>query len=106
MQRIGGIVDHMPMPGARVPCKWFRSDRPHPKLYTLLVKPDIVEIAKTSCGTANKTTSLSLKHAEHALHHRWVEQNIIIQKVNIGRTALHEKEVPLFGKTITRQVPV
>src|SRR5258706_4975953 len=106
MQRVGGVIDFVPIPGNSIGCKWLRLHRACPEFDMLLVRAHIIEKAKTGRGTADEATFLDLEYTQHAFHDGWVEQHIIIKVVDIGSMALFEQEVTLLGETVARQVAV
>src|SRR5579883_1406828 len=70
----------------------------------LLVRPHIVQIPQSCSWAADKAAALFLKYAQHALHHRRVEQHIVIEKMNIRRGTLLKQEVTLLCEAASWQV--
>ena len=68
------------------------------------MRPNIVEVTQASRGAANKATFFIPEHTEHTPHHCRFEQNVVIEKVNIGCLTLLNKKVPLFCHSALWQV--
>jgi len=69
-----------------------------------LVRSYLFEVTKACGSTTNKTASFSLKHTEHTFHHWWIKQDIIVEKVNIRRSALLYKKITLLCHSTLWQV--
>ena len=106
MKRVGRIVHQVSLPGDCLWLKWFWLDGSRPEFDLLLVRPDVVDVAKSGGGTTYKATCFSLEHPQHALYHWRIEQYIIVKVVYIRCVALLEQEVSLFSHAASWQVAV
>src|SRR6185312_10287340 len=57
VERIGRIVDQVPIPRERFGCEWLWFDWSAPQLDVLLLRPLIMQVAGTSSGTAHKAAA-------------------------------------------------
>src|SRR5437588_13113046 len=104
VQRVGSIVHPMAFPGNCITLKGFGYNCSRPGFDLLLVRANIVEIAQARGSATHKAALFSREHIEHALHHRRIEQYIIIEIVNVRCLTLLKQKLPLLRQTSSRQV--
>ena len=96
MQWVSRVIDFMALPWNGIGLEGLGGYWPRPDFDLLLVRAYIVKITQTRCRAANEAALINLNHTQHACQRRWIEQDIIVKVVNVGRAALLEQKLSLL----------
>jgi hypothetical protein len=104
MQRVGGVVDLVPVPRDVIGCEGLWPHGSLPQLDRLLVGADIAEVFEAGGWASHETAAFLLENGKHSLHHGRVEEDVIVEVMDIRSATLLKEELALFGQTTPRQV--
>ncbi len=81
-------------------------DRTVPGSSSLLVRPDVVEMAQPDQRHADEPAVLAEHHVEETLEHVGLAEHVVVEEQRVGRRGLVEQELALLGEAAPGQVPV